>query len=217
MEVTQDSWDLDAGDAGSGWRWDTNLGTWIAIWWSWLEVRCYLDVGEMQISGPRLRWDSTETMKKHQSGSLDWEETQISRPVWDWDDAGVELRCNLVNLRWRWDVTWKLVRYKYQEQYWGKIQLRQRRNVNLSAWVERRHKTLDLDGVDMGPGLGWDAHLETRMGWYGTGMELRYNSPVEKWWRWDTHLETCMHLRWCLDGAKMQFGRPGWRLDVTWM
>ena len=33
MEVTQESWDLNAGDAGSGWRWDTDLETWIALRW----------------------------------------------------------------------------------------------------------------------------------------------------------------------------------------
>ena len=45
-------------------------------------MRCYLDVGEMQISGPRLRYDSTETKKKRESGSLGGEKTQISRPGW---------------------------------------------------------------------------------------------------------------------------------------
>ena len=45
------------------------------------------------------------------------------------------------------------MRCKYQDPDCGKIQLRQRRNVNLGAWVERRHKSLDLDGVEMGPGL----------------------------------------------------------------
>ena len=123
---------------------------------------------------------------------------------------------------WRWDVTWMWARCKYQEPDWGEIQLRQRRNTNLGAWFEIRHKSRDLGGVEMGPGLSWDENLETRMGWYGIVMELSYNSPVEIWpgWRWDTHLETCMHLRWCLDGAKMQFGWPGCRRDEnirTWI
>ena len=86
-------------------------------------------------------------------------------------------------------------------------------------WFERRHKSRDLDGVEMGPGLSWDAHLEMRIWWYGTRMELRYNSPIEKGpgWRWDTHLETWawddawVELR-CnlvdLDGGEML---PGWR------
>ena len=120
---------------------------------------------------------------------------------------------------WRWDMTWMKVRCKYQDQDWGEIQLRQRRIVNLGAWVERRHKSRDLDGVEMEPGLSWDRHLQTWIGWYGTWMELRYNSPVGKGpgWRWDTHLETCMGLRWCWDGTKIQFGGPGWRWDVTWL
>ena len=29
----------------------------------------------------------------------------------------------------------------------------QRRNMNLGAWLEMRHKSRDLDGVEMGPGL----------------------------------------------------------------
>ena len=41
--------------------------------------------------------------------------------------------------------------------------------MNLGALVEMRHKSRDLD-----------AHLETWIGLYGTRMELRYNSPVEK-------------------------------------
>ena len=35
----------------------------------------------------------------------------------------------------------------------SEIQLGQRRNVNLGAWVERRQKSRDLDGVETGPGL----------------------------------------------------------------
>ena len=91
--------------------------------------------------------------------------------------------------------------------------------MNLGAWVEMRHKCRDLDMVEMGPGLSWDAHLETWIGWYETGTELRYNSPVKEGpvWRWDTHFETCMRLRWCLDGTKMQFGEPELSWDVTWM
>ena len=157
-------------------RGDTNLETCIGLRWDleWVEMHILRRrKGDM---GLGWSWLTIRQFRKDPDGS----ETHILKPVWVWDDAWVELRCNLVALRWRWDVTWKKVRYKYQEQYWGKIQLRQRRKVNLGAWAERRHKTLDLDGVDMGPGLGWDAHLETRMGWYGTGMELRYNSPVEK-------------------------------------
>ena len=87
----------------------------------------------------------------------------------------------------------------------------------MGAWVERKHKSRDLDGVEMGPGLNWDAHIETWIGWYGTGMELRYYSPVEKWlgWRWDTHLGTSIAFNLVdLDGGEML---PGCRRDANIM
>ena len=136
-------------------------------------------------------WDTIRQLRK----DLDGGETHILKPVWVWDDAWMELRCNLVDLDGgemlpgcRWDVN-------IRTQNWGKIQLRQRRNMNPGAWLEMRHNSRDLDGVEMGPGLSWDTHLETRMGWYGTGMELRYNFPVEKrpGWKWYTNHRYMLH------------------------
>ena len=166
--------------------------------------------------GPGLSWDAhLETwMGWYGTGmELRYNSPVDKGPGWRWDthlETCMHLRWCLDGTKrqfggpgWRWDSS--------------KIQLRQRRNVNMGAWVERKHKSRDLDGVEMGPGLSWDAHLETWIGWYGTRMELRYNPPVEKWpgWKWDTILETCMGLRWCLDGTKMQFGGPGWRRDAN--
>ena len=177
-----------------GLSWDAHLETWIG----WYGTRS---------------WDTIRQLRK----DLDGGETHILKPVWVWDDAWMELRCNLVDM-----AGGEMLPGCGRDADWGEIQLRQRRNTNLGAWFEIRHKSRDLGGVEMGPGLSWDENLETRMGWYGTVMELSYNSPVEIWpgWRWDTHLETCMHLRWCLDGAKMQFGWPGCRRDEnikTWI
>ena len=159
-------------------------------------------------------WDTILQLRK----DLDGGETHILKLVWVWDDAWMELRCNLLDLDGgemlpgcRWDVNIRTqieVRFNWdKEETW----------IWEPRW--RGDKSRDLDGVEMGPGLSWDAYLETWIGWYGTRMELRYYSLVEKWpgWRWNTHLETCMGLRWCLDGTKMQFGRPGWRWNGTWM
>ena len=55
----------------------------------------------------------------------------------------------------------------------------------------------------MGPGLRWDAHLETGIGWCGTRMELGYNSAVEKGpgWKWDTKA-TITHWRFLLENRR---------------
>ena len=97
--------------------------------------------------------------------------------------------------------------------------------------VERRHKSLDLDWVDMGPGLSWDAHLETWIGWYGTRMELIYNSAVEKGpgWKWDTNHRYMLHrchsiqlvnltmCNWCDSNIFIEYicGKHHWFLYYT--
>ena len=234
VEVTQEYWDLDAGDAGSGWRWDTNLGTLIAPRWdlegaeiqstrpgwgwdvTWIELRCTSwDVD-------RVIWDRSWDTIRQLRKDLDGGETHILKPVWVWNYAWMELRCNLVDLNvdemlpgCRWDA-----------------RIRTQIKVRFNWDKEKKRESGSLGGEETQiyrPGWGWDGTwIELRCtswdedGWYGTGMELRYNFPVEKWpgWRWNTHLETCMHLRWCLDGAKMQFGWPGYRRDAnirTWI
>ena len=54
----------------------------------------------------------------------------------------------------------------------------------------------DLDGVEMWPGLSWDAHLETWIGWYGPRS-------------WDT----IRQLRKDLDGGETHILKPVWVWD----
>ena len=58
----------------------------------------------------------------------------------------------------------------------------------------------DLDGVEMWPGLSWDAHLETWIGWYGTRS-------------WDT----IRQLRKGLGGGETHILKPVWVWDDAWM
>ena len=83
----------------------------------------------------------------------------------------------------------------------------------------------------MGPGLSWDAHLETWIGWYGTRMELIYNSAVEKGpgWKWDTNHRYMLHrchsiqlvnltmCNWCDSNIFIEYicGKHHWFLYYT--
>ena len=108
MEVTQEYWDLNAGDAGSGWRWDTNLGTWLHQDGTLKGLKLNLQDLDGVEMWPGLSWDahletwigwygtrSWDTIRQLRK-DLDGGETHILKPVWVWDDAWVELRCNLV-------------------------------------------------------------------------------------------------------------------------
>ena len=125
---------------------------------------------------------------------------------------------------WRWDVTWMWVRCKYQDPDWGKIQLRQRRHVNLGAWVERRHKSRDLDGLRWD--LDWVEMHILRRGWGDMGLGWSWYTIFQLTKGLDggeTHIlkhvlvwaDAWMELR-CnlvdLDGGEML---PGCRRDVN--
>ena len=90
-----------------------------SICWTWMEVRCYLDVGDMQIIEPGLRWDSTRMKRRRESRSLDGYETQISE-TWmglkmdlDWVEThNLRPGYGEMGLWWRWDTilaTWMAV------------------------------------------------------------------------------------------------------------
>ena len=170
--------DLDGVEMRPGLSWDAYLETWIGWYGTRMELRYYSLVEKW----PGRRWNTHLETFMGLRWCLDGTKMQFSGTGWRRDVTQMEARC------------------KYQDPDWGEIQLRQRRNVHLGARVERRHTSRDLDGVEMGPGLSWDAHLETRMGYFGTGVELRYNSSVEKGpgWRWDTS--------WNLYGFEMMIG-----------
>ena len=198
IERRHKSRDLYGVEMGPGLSWDAHLETWIVWYWT------------------RKGWDTLAQLGEH----LDGGETRLLKPEWVWDNALVELRCNLVDLfgaemlpGCRRDAnirTWIEMRFNSDKE--KNVNL-----VNLGARNERRHKSRDLFGVEMGPGLSWDAHLETWIAWYVIGMDLRYNSPFGKGpgWGWDSHLSTWMCLSWCLERTNMQYGRPGSKWDVA--
>ena len=175
-----------------------------------MEARCYLDGGEMQISGPRLRWDSTETKKKREFGSLGGEETQISRPGWGWDGTWIELRCT------SWDedgVFWDWDGAEIQFSSWERAWMEVRHIVKPvwvwdDAWMELRCNFLDLNGGEIFPGCRRDVNIRTQ-------NEVGFNWDKEETWIWepewrsDTNLETWMGLRFDLDWVEMHILRRG--------
>ena len=145
-------------------------------------------------------------------------ETHVVKYVWVWDDAWMELRCNLVdldggdilpgcrrnaNIRTQVDVRFK--RDKEETRIWEHWW---RGDRNLETWMGLRW---DLDWAEMhilrrgwgilGLGWSWDTILQLRKGLDGG----------------ETHRETYMGLRWRLDGTKMQFCGPEWRRDISRM
>ena len=153
MEVTQESWDLNAGDAGSGWRWDTNLGTWIALRWD-------LEGAEIQSTRPGWRWGVILMELRRESYDLDWAEM---RPEWRWDehletwmfiyDAWMELGCNfgdlgrgeahILKLAWVWDGAQMVLRCNFVDLNGDETSPKWRWNANVRTCIELRH---GLDG-----------------------------------------------------------------------
>ena len=78
-------------------------------------------------------------------------------------------------------------------------------------------------GSAVGPGLGWDTHLETWICSGGTRMELRSNSldldGYETWngWMWDANIMAWLQVRQDMNGSKTHVMIPGWVSDWTWM
>ena len=112
--------DLDGGEThifNLGWVWD---GAWVELrcnLWTWMEVRCHQDGGEMEIRGRRFRWGATWMGRRGESTSLHGGETTWTRMRWDqdWVETNI-LRPEQVVMRlgWIWDsiiVTWMDVGY----------------------------------------------------------------------------------------------------------
>ena len=91
VDVRCTTWDLDVFEMVPGWIWDSNFGT-------KMEVRGELYGYQMQIYVPLLMWNTICMERTHESGSLDWDHFQISRPVWVWDGTWIEFRCT------SWDI-----------------------------------------------------------------------------------------------------------------
>ena len=175
-----------------------------------MEVTCYLDVGEMQISGPRLMWDSNETKKKRESGSIGGEETQISRPGWGWDGTWIELRCT------SWDedgVFWDWDEAEIQFFSWERVWMEVRHIVKPiwvwgDAWMELRCNLVDLNGGEIFPGRRRNVNIRTQ-------NEVGFNWDKEETWIWkpgwrgNRNPKAWMGLRWDLDWAEMHILRCG--------
>ena len=160
------------------------------------------------------RWDTILQLRN----DLDGGETHILKPVWVWDYAWMELRCNFVDLDG------------------GEMVPGCRRDANIRSQIEVRFNWDKEETWIWEPGLRGDTNLETWMGlrwdldWVEMDILRRGYGDMGLGWSWDTvpqlgkdldggktHHGTCMGLRWRLDGTKMQFGGPGWRRDVIRM
>ena len=211
--------DLDGDEACTGWRWDTNLGTWREWDGTWMQMSC--NPGELtgRETWQRWRWDANLGTWMQMRWNLDAGEMQILRYGWEWDGALMEVRhkpwgldgmrwdldeteMHFAECRWGWDVNW----------------------MNIETWLEMRHDYQVLAGSEMGPGWNWYAIV---LIWMGVGMWPR--------WRWgvnigtwmevrqgldggETHLETCILVGWDLDGnailgTQMVAIQHGWRWD----
>ena len=202
--VNQESWGLNAGDPGPGWRWDANLCTLMEVGW-------YTDRVYTSILGLGFLWDRT------------WMEVRCTflKPGWVWDDAWIGVKCILGGLRWRWFIIWKEVGDKYANLDWGETRHGRRGNVNLGVQMELGCWSRDLDGGEMGPGFSWDAQLETWLGWHETRMgnywdELDGGDTRHGWW-WHKIRGTWIRVRQDLGGCALHNLRPWCVWDGSWM
>ena len=112
--------DLNGGETyiiNPGWAWD---GAWVELrcnLWTWMEMRCDQDGGEMEIYGRRLRWGATWMGRRGESMSLHGGDTTWTRVRWDQDWAETNIlrpEQVVMGLGWIWDsiiVTWMDVGY----------------------------------------------------------------------------------------------------------
>ena len=131
LEVKYESRGLDGGESCTGWRWDTNLGTWMEWDGIWMQVSC--NPGELtgEETWQRWRWDANLGTWMQMRWNLDAGEMQILRYGWEWDGALMEVRhkhwgldgmrwdldeheMHFAECRWGWDVNW-MVRHEYRD------------------------------------------------------------------------------------------------------
>ena len=135
-----------------GWRGDTHPETWMGLKWDldWVEMHI-LRRGQGDM-GLGWSWDTILQLRK----DLDGGETHILKLVWVWDDAWMELRCNLLDLDGgemlpgcRWDVNIRTqieVRFNWDKEetlIWEPGWIG---DTNLETWMGLRW---DLDWVEM--------------------------------------------------------------------
>ena len=153
-----------------GWREDTNLETWMGLGWDldWVEMHI-LRHGQGYM-GLGWSWGIIRQLRKDLGGG----ETHILKPVWDWDDAWVELRCNLVDLDG------------------GEMLSGCRRDANIRTQIEVRFKWDKEEAWIWEPRWRWDTNLETWMGlrwdldWVEMHILRRGWGDMGLGWSWDT-------------------------------
>ena len=148
---------------GTAWIWDS-------IFETWMEMRCYMDWCELQIYAPLLAWDIIWMERTRAYGSLDWDETLISRPGWRWNGTWVDfdmiiLRYALgeMGLGWCWDailVTYMSVKCDLDE---GEAQKSLLGCWWDMTWLQVRCKYGVQDGGEIVHGWRWDRNLWTWM------------------------------------------------------
>ena len=131
--VTQESWGLNAGDSGPGWRWDANLCTLMEVRWytdkvytsilgfgflwdrTWMEVRCtFLKPGWFEMMpGLGLNtfwgdWDGGDLSSGRRWGANMWTWIEVSLDMEEekresWSPNGVGML--IMRPGWEWDGT----------------------------------------------------------------------------------------------------------------
>ena len=146
-----------------GLSWDAHLETWIG----WYGTRS---------------WDTIRQLRK----DLDGGETHILKPVWVWDDASMELRCNLVDMAG------------------GEMLPGCGRDANIRSQIEVKFNWDKEETRIWEPGLRLDTNLETWVGlrwdldWVEMKILRRGWGDMGLWWSWVTILQ----LRYDLDGGE---------------
>ena len=129
--VTQESWRLNAGDAGPGWRWDANLCILI-------ELRWYTDGVYTSILGFGFWWDRT------------WMEVRCTfmKPGWVWDDAWIGVKC----IFWDWDGGDVSPGRRWEASMWTWIEVRLDMEGE-ETWILESKWSWDADHETW---MGWD-------------------------------------------------------------
>ena len=238
----QEYWNLDSDETGPAWSWDLCefemvaawicnailrtwmevrrtsliLGAWVELrcnLWTWMEVICHQDGGEMEIQGRRLRWDATWMERRGESG-LHGDETTWMRVRWDkdWDETHILRPEQVVTwLGWIWDsiiVTCMAVGYYpffsvRHDLDRGETRMWWNWWNSYAALMKVRWGSMDLDGS-----LRWN------MDGVGTLMEMSQDL---------CGCELHIFKPWCVwDGDWMDlwmnlFSGPGWKWDITWI
>ena len=217
---------MDWCEIGHGWSCDANITTWMEVTWhgyrwdmkprTWIEVRQYMDGGEIRILKFGCRWNKTCI-------------TRIN-PV-RWNLTWMKVRCESRDLDGvRQDMNGG--KMHILRPGWGEIDHGWSWAASLATWMEIRP---DLDGGEIK--IAWPGRSggETRWGWRGDAtvgnwMEVRRDldggkahilRPEWVWFgpglSWFVFFLAWMEERKYIEGADARILRPGSRWDKAWI